>query len=670
MTAPRPLARALAIGLALCSGAVFAAVFLSRLPSVGVALARLPQPLVAAALVVLASYAAGTVALAMTRAIFRRVGGLRDEGFAAEENVAPGFAAVLLVGFPAFGTAVALIAWTGVAIQLAILVFTVALAAVGVWLVARSRAERGRIDGWDALLFGPPVAIAAIGAISPVNSPDELVYKLAIPKTYLELGGMVDLPLNSYSYASNALSHVSLAALALSGGIAAKLAHAALFVAALVVLRRLGDRLAPGSGRWVAAVLAWTPALMLIAGWAWSEWGVLALLLLSYLGWLDFQERPTTNNAALVVGALAGAAAIKYTALPWLLVFGAIAAIRIGRGGAGGRVAPSDDAALRLGPLLAAASLSMLVLGSFFYLRNWLWSGSPVAPFLLSGAPAIENYRSQGRLSGWQELLLGYDIVHAGIVDDALGVLLPVCAVLAPLGALRYRAARDLFWIGLVPLPFLVAAAPTSRLMLTSAVPLAVVGAIHLAASWRAVATTLVRWVAAAAAGVAMAMQLALVLYVIVSSYEPFGVLAGSETEAAYFQRMRAYTPVYRWIAENTPPESRVLLLGETRSYALDRPAVSAGNFDGLRMAAFLGGHADAKALAAELRRMGVSHVVVHWPRVKVEGRSSGPIDMLDREYLLPLPRATAVMLQQFVDEVAVRRYQDAAYSVYELPPS
>ena len=67
---------------------------------------------------------------------------------------------------------------------------------------------------------------------------------------------------------------------------------------------------------------------------------------------------------------------------------------------------------------------------------------------------------------------------------------------------------------------------------------------------------------------------------------------------------------------------------------------------------------------------MGVTHVVVHWPWVRVEGSSSGGLDMLEREYVLPLPRSTAVMLQQFVDEVAVRRYQDDAYSVYELPPS
>jgi hypothetical protein len=41
---------------------------------------------------------------------------------------------------------------------------------------------------------------------------------------------------------------------------------------------------------------------------------------------------------------------------------------------------------------------------------------------------------------------------------------------------------------------------------------------------------------------------------------------------------------------------------------------------------------------------------------------------MLEREFLLPLPHATARVLQDFADGVASRRYQDEAYSIYELP--
>ena len=98
MNGPRHWTRAVAIGLALLFGAVFTAVFLTRVPSVGIALARLPQPLVAAAIVVLASYAAGIAALAMARAIFRRVGGMEDPVEADGGDHTAGSAGVLIIG--------------------------------------------------------------------------------------------------------------------------------------------------------------------------------------------------------------------------------------------------------------------------------------------------------------------------------------------------------------------------------------------------------------------------------------------------------------------------------------------------------------------------------------------------------------------------------------------
>jgi hypothetical protein len=656
-------------------GAVFLAVFLFRFPPAAAALGRVAEPAVAAGVVLLATFGTGALALHLAEAIFRRFAGLplagRPAAIEAPDGQAPRDQGVdvvaaeswtaLLVGLPAFGTLVALLAWTGVAIQLLVSLVSLAMAAVGAAVLARRRPRLGAVTGLDVMLLGPPVAIALLGALAPVNSPDELVYKLAVPKAYLLFGGMIDLPLNSYSYASTALSHVSLAALALSGGIAAKLVHFAIFVGGLVTLRRLGDQLEAGAGTWVATVAAWTPALLLIAGWAWTEWGVLTLLLLSYRGWLELQRRPTAGAAAVITAALAGAAAIKYTALPWIAVFAVLAAMRL-------RSAVGRETEVHLGRLFTTAALVLLALGGFFYARNWTWSGSPVAPFLLEGAPAIERYRSQGALAGWQELLLGYDIVHRGIVDDALGILLPLCALLAAFGAFRDRAARDLFWIGLAPLPVLIALAPTSRLILGSVAPLAVVGAVHLARSWRAVESALLRGAVAALAGVALAVQLMLVLWILVTSHDPLGVVLGAETDQAYVARMRPYAAAYRWIEDNTPPQSRLLLVGENRSYALERAAFSAGNFDGDRMARFLGRRTDATAFAHDLRGLGVTHVVVHWPWLRVEGRTKGEPGMLEREFVLPLPQSTARMLQDLVDRVATRRYQDDAYSVYELP--
>ena len=650
---PRPLAILFALPLA----AIFLAVFLVRFDPAAASLGRIVEPVVAAAVVLFAAYACGAAALAGARLVFRRVTGLDDDGEAI------GHSAQLMVGLPVFGTLVAVVAWVGFAIQLSVSLVALVLGVAGVLHFLRRRPRLGNPGAWDVALLGPPIALAIIGALSPVNSPDELVYKLAVPRAYLLFGAMIDLPLNSYSYVSTALSHVSLAALALSGGIAAKVAHCALFVATVLTLRRLGEELHPGSGPWVAAVVAWSPALLLIAGWAWVEWGLLGLLLLSYRGWLAFERRPSAAAAAVITTALAGAAAVKYTALPWIGVFAVVAGLRLARPAHGPRGGTRE-----VTRLLVAATLVVLVLGGFFYARNWSWSGSPVAPFLLDDAPEVERYRSQGALSGWQELLLGYDIVHRGIVDDALGILLPVCALVAIAGGWRRRDARDLLLIGLVPLPLLVALAPTSRLMLTSLVPLGVVGAAVLARSWTAITEPLVRGAVAAMAAVALAAQMTLVVWILVTSHDPLPVLLGAESDGAYQGRMRPYTAAYRWLHDNTPLRARVLLIGENRSFALERPVFAAGNFDGSRLAAFLGRFDGAPAFARALRSLGVTHVVVHWPWVRVEGRSGGPPGMLEREYVLPLPASTAHMLQDFVDGVATRRFQDEAYSIYEVP--
>ena len=101
-----------------------------------------------------------------------------------------------------------------------------------------------------------------------MNSPDELVYKLAVPHAYDMAGRMFEMPLSSHSYITMALQLADLAALVIGGGIAAKLAHLALYFAALAIIRRLTQSI------WYARSWRGRRLLMLIAGWAWSEWGV------------------------------------------------------------------------------------------------------------------------------------------------------------------------------------------------------------------------------------------------------------------------------------------------------------------------------------------------------------------------------------------------------------
>ena len=602
--------------LVLLGGAIaILAIFLSRFQPAWLLLTETAQPVLVAAVVVLAMLATGFGALLL-------VGSGRKLKVSAETfNFRPDPMDAFIVGFPTFGTLIAIVAWIGIAMHVAIALITFALAGAGLFLLLRHPIRAPRIPK----LLIIPILLAVVEAITPVNSPDELVYKLGIPHAYDMAGRMFDIPLSSHSYFTMALQLADLAALILGGGIAVKLAHLALYLAALAVIRRLTNSDS------ITAIVAWTPALMLIAGWAWSEWGVIALLVLS----IDRLE----DNPGVAFAALGGAVASKYTALPWLLAFGIVALVR------------TRDA-----KLLLRGALLVILFGGFFYVRNAVWTGSPLAPLFLPDAPAVFGYKGGGLLGGWRQLIAGGDIFDPRIVDESLGIVLPLAAIcgLFALGAAD-RKQRDLAWIGAIQMPILITFAPVSRNIVGGVVPLALAGGAVIEGIW--LSTTL-RKVFETVIGLAFAAQLVLAVYVL-DSYDMVPYLCGKETAHEYVRRVRDFAPVYDWIETHTPPEAKILFLAENRTYDLDRQTVSGGNFDGPRIAAWLARFPNAAALREELRRERVTHVLIHpaWLRP--------PRTMMEREFTLVLPPQTEAALRECTTPV----YQDRSYVLVAVTP-
>ena len=647
-------ASALGVLLALAIGGVLAAVFFTRFEPAAAVLLRLARPLAAASLVLLASLACGAAATAAARAVSRRLGGLADPAPRRTGSLADG----LFVGIPVYGTLLGLIALGGFPLDATAILVTLLLAVGGGLLLNRRRPSLSwSVSARDLLLLGPPIAIAFLAATTPVTSPDELVYKLAVPQQYRLHDGMSEFPLNSHSYFPAAFGLASLGALALSGGVAAKLTHFAIYLLTLGVLRRLGNRLDPPAGLWGAAVAAWTPAWMLIAGWGWPDWGIVGLLLLSYERWLVFREEGDAGDAALSALALAGALSARYTALLWLAAFAA--ALLIDRRNR--RVLSA-----RLGLALA---LVVLAFGGFFYFRNLAWTGSPVAPFLLPESPGVENFRGGGA-SGWGALLRGDDILHRGIVDDSLGILLPFSVLLSVFSLRgRGRSFADLFAIAAAQLAVFVTLAPLSRLWMTALVPLALLGASVAVRLWREAIPAL-RALTTAGAALALAAQILLVTYIFITSYDLAPYVVGRETEAQYRHRARAYARTYDWIGLSTSPSSRVLLIGENRTFDLPRPAFSAGNLDGPRLSRYLARFPTGEEFRRELSRLGVTHVLLHRAWYRVRGAAGAPPpDMLEKEYLVEVGPETHAMLARFFASHARLRHRDGAYDVFELAP-
>lgn len=639
--------------LALAIGGVLAAVFFGRFAPAATVLLRLTRPLAAASLVLLASLCCGAAAAVAARAVLTKVGGLADP---EPRSAAVALRDCLFIGIPVYGTLLGLIALTGAPLEIAAILVTLLLAVGGGLVLSRRRPALSlSLSAWDLALLGPPVAIAFLASTTPVASPDELVYKLAIPQAYLLHDGMVEFPLNSHSYFPAAFGLASLGALALSGGVAAKLMHLAIYLLTLGILRRLANRLDPPAGLWGTVVVAWTPALMLVAGWGWPDWGVVGLLLLSYERWRSFRETSDAGDAAMSALALAGALAARYTALLWLAAFAAVV------------VLDRKNRSQPLARLAFALGAVLIVFGGFFYVRNLVWTGSPVAPFLLPDSPSVEKFRGSSA-SGWGALLRGEDILHRDIVDDSLGILLPFSVLLSAL-SLRGGGRRfaDLFAIGLAQLAVFVTLAPLSRLWMTALVPLALLGASVAVRLWREAVPAL-RASLSIVAAVALSGQLLLVGYILVVSYDLAPYVVGNETETQYRLRARGFARTYDWIGRSTPPSSRILLIGENRTFDLPRPAFSAGNLDGPRLSRYLARFRTVAAFAREMRRLGVTHVLLHRSWYRVRGAGPGrPPGMLEKEYIVEVGRETHAMLAEFFASRARLRYRDGAYDVYEV---
>jgi hypothetical protein len=634
-------------GLAVGGGAAaLTAVFVARFVPARMLLFETGRPAIAAVIVLLAAFAFGRLALRLVRCVIPSVSEGPGRGpargssppaqlprsasndiedvialSAREESNArrrlgrvtqpAGRADALLIGFATFGIvagATALISTT-IAPILAILG-----AFAGAFLIGRERFDLPRIHPLLAIAIG----IAFIEAITPVSSPDELVYKLAIPHAWQLYGRMIELPLNSNSYLAMALQCADVAALALGGGIAAKLAHFGLYLAVLAVVRRIG-------GEWAAIALAFTPALMIIAGWAWSEWAVLGLLLVSYDRW----SRDDIGAGACALGC---AISCKYTALPWGVAFALLMLIRGAKARREGATVSADAPSRRR----ALAPLVILAFGAFFYVRNLIWTGSPIAPLLLPNAPQVASFRG----SAWLGLIQGDDIFDPRIIDESLGILLPLAFIA---GLFAWRKHRDLVLIGLIQMPILLTIGPGSRNIINGVAPVTIAG---MALLEEFVPIGLV-------AAIPLFAQLTLVAYTL-ESYDFLPYLAGKETAQQTIARTRAFAKPYDWIARNTPPDARVLLLAENRTFYLQRRFVAGGNLDSPRIADWLA--------RGGLSREHFTHIVIHKPWYRV---GNAPLGTLEKEYMLQVPPDTHRKVMQFLATRARLQYQDSEYVIY-----
>ncbi len=483
--------------------------------------------------------------------------------------------------------------------------------------------DLGRLRGWFPIFLSIPVVMALV----PPISLDSLVYHLAVPHQFALAGRAFEMPWNAHSYFPLHAETLFGLALQLGGGRLAQLVHLLAMMLTLLVAVRLGTRLfSPRAGAWSALLLLSTPVLVLIAGWAWNDWFVLLYVALALES--HAESKHSAPHYLLTAAFVAGSLAVKYYALPLLLLL----------------VVPIPRPALRR---LSAAAAVVAAVALPWYGKNLLTEGNPFYP-LLSAPGASQSLISYRGGEPFWERISAY-VGRLDLIDESVGVLLlclfPLLLVLPKKGDQKLRV----YW--LILLVYLVVAllvSPTVRVFSPLLLVLAILagGAIVQLGPRR-----VWRVVGLAAVNAALIVNLAQILWV-VHRYEPLEAAFAFTSDQEYLETGQRYFTPFQWLNQESAPEDRVLVVGESRIYYLNRVAVAGTYLDPHPIASFRSPGCDHGCLANRLWAEGIRWI--YFDPIQY-GVLSAPRESLSNELLFLVreeeARAFAELLENHTEE-------------------
>lgn len=478
------------------------------------------------------------------------------------------------------------------------------------------------------------------------NDYDSLMYHLAVPRQYLLADRIVELPYDHHSYFPFTLEMLFLAAQQLrpdllEGAVLAKLFHWLMLPLTCAALVAIGQRhLNLRIGLLAACLFASLPVVLNEATTAYIDLGLAAWTVLAFAtfaNWLHTREAFWLGWSGVFCGFGLGTKYLGALLFGWLLLWLVMDGLR-------------SKTKLRV-PLLRFAGFALL-LGSGWYLRNWMWTGNPVYPFAyeifggkgwtlaMAQAYALDQAKfGFGRslsdflwlpwrvamtplnaavLPGNQTVGLPFwpflptprlgvpqsgifevgGLVTTTIVGPALLAFgAPLFAIKRPPPVVKFFAISFVFfWL------FWFATGQYVRYLLPSFALLCVPCAWVVSEFCKRGA--ILKWTTSSALLLWFAFVIALLWS---NAQSTLNVVLGRESAQSYLSRTFAAYDAQNWANLNTPRDARFAIWGEARNYYLDRSYFWADNphnnlidYDKVR---------SGEDLIRELKRLGATHV-------------------------------------------------------------
>lgn len=459
----------------------------------------------------------------------------------------------------------------------------------------------------------------------PVEAFDGLLYHLTIPSLWIRDGGIQLIDLHPYWYPS-LLEGMFIFPIAFDLDSTPQLFHWTFGLLCLSIIfawsqELFGSRVA----WWSVAIFISMPSIPWIAAWAYTDLGLTFYVLVTLYAMAQWLKSNSDVNWLMLTGIFCGfAVGIKYTSftLPLAICFMLILSLK-------------NDFKKRL-KNLATFIIFALFSGGIWYLRNLIWTGNPVYPFVFGG-PNWDSFRADwyantGTGIGFDlfELVMLPLFTTLGIKDETFfdGRIGPFYLILLPMFLsiiwkhykvpnnkaqeinllLLFGGLSIFFWvIGVMQTINLVQA----RLLLPGLIALIPLFAKSiLKLNFFDTSKFKLSFI--------FSTLMAFTIFVFILDFglliffrNPIMATVGAEPRLAYIQRLNPSYAQLLTLAEKTPSEAFIYLINEPRSYGINRLVQPDANHDNLAHDFYL--YPTNEEVFLAWKKQGYTHVLVRF---------------------------------------------------------
>lgn len=498
-----------------------------------------------------------------------------------------------------------------------------------------------------ALLFGALAIILLFLAMSPPYVSDELIYHLAVPKRFVEQGGVYPVYDNAFGNMPLLIHMIYAFCLLIKADIAAKMFSLFLTLTTALALYGFCARfLTRHIG--MLSMLAFFGAGMVI------EVAVTALIDATLAGmlfvatyammvYLDSKQTGWLYTSALLSGFALG---IKLTAGPWLALLGFMyLAESILR-------KPGTISGIVKNGCIYVAMVAMVA--SPWFIKNEIWFHNPIYPFLSGevasyGVDGVRYFNSEDEskldahfaaarkeipatvtaleqrlhaaandhpdrhpLRFWQYFL--GPLANSG---DGINYFPNYLFLLLPLSVLFIRQ-RQAVWLAVISVGFYVIIAETSWIgryflpVYPALTVVSILGLVNMAAWLRAFSPAVADRLAGYA--VTVILSATFLIFISIELFVPLPYLkfiAGSVSRHEFLNSFKNYRPI-DFINKKLAKNSRILLLGEERNYYLQRDCIVNPGWNSTDWRRLLLRNRSLDGVYQDMKRQEITHVLFY----------------------------------------------------------